>query len=299
MPLKMTRGEGAATVGTRASSATRSISAVLARLSRSQTPGLPKTDLTYLARQLRVALTPRGSLLKARLANGAVVYGINRPGFGGRGVYIYRDAIEPEFEHLDKFLGESGVFVDIGASTGKYAIKAAQHYRGTGAVLAIEPFTSVLATVERSVLANGLRNVRLRNVCMGETTEALPFFMNGDMPHDFSLNQLDAEAASYSVLTVTLDDLFEWEGLDRLDFLKLDAMGSEEAVLRGGKATITKYRPIIQLQASINADVAVGLEGYSAFRASVHSPVKFYIPDEHERAGVPAQLGWKALTPSN
>jgi FkbM family methyltransferase len=297
MPLKLPRGEVAPMHAARSSSVTGSISAVLSRLSRAKTPGLPKTDPKYLARQLRVALTPRSALLKARLANGAIVYGHNRPGYGGRGVYIYGDAVEPEFEHLDEFLGPTGVFVDIGANTGKYAIKVAQHYRGSGVVLAIEPFTSVLATVERSVQANGFRNVRLRNFCMGEVTEALPFFMNGDKPHDFSLLRLDDDAVSYSVLTVALDDLFEWERLERLDFLKLDAMGSEEEVLRGGKATIAKHRPIIQLQASVNADVAVGLDGYSAFRAT-NSPVKFYIPDEHEKREVPMRLGWQALDPS-
>jgi FkbM family methyltransferase len=271
-----------------------SVAGGLARLSGTTGPGLPQSDPRFLARKIRVAVTPRGRLLKARLANGAVVYGHNRPGFGGRGVYIFGDAVEPEFEHLDKFLSSSGVFVDIGANTGKYAIKAAQHYRGRGVVLAIEPFTGVLATLERSVRANRFRNVRLRNICMGECTEALPFFMNGQKPHDFSLIRFDDAAFSYSVLTVALDDLFAWERLDRLDYLKLDAMGSEEEVLRGGKSTIAKYRPIIQLQASVNADVAVALDEYSAYRAP-ESPVKFYIPDEHDKRHVPEQLGWRAL----
>lgn len=42
----------------------------------------------------------------------------NRPGYGGRGFYIFRDAIEPEFEHLLEFLTPGGVFVEIGANTG-------------------------------------------------------------------------------------------------------------------------------------------------------------------------------------
>ncbi|HUP73020.1 MAG TPA: hypothetical protein VM282_08225, partial [Acidimicrobiales bacterium] len=90
------------------SSLKRSLTGAITRLSRSRTPGLPQTDAKILARQVRVALTPRSRVLKARLANGTIVYGENRQGFGGRGVYIYGDAIEPEFEHLDKFLGESG-----------------------------------------------------------------------------------------------------------------------------------------------------------------------------------------------
>ena len=276
------------------SSLKRSISAAVTRLSRSRTPGLPKTDAKILARQLRVALTPRTRLLKARLADGTIVYGENRRGFGGRGVYIYGDAIEREFEHLDKFLGESGVFVDIGASTGKYALKAARHYRGKGVVLAIEPFLQVLATLERSVHANGFTNVRLRNLCVGEHTSAAQFFMNWSEPIDFSLNQLDDAASSFSVLTVSIDDLFEWEGLDRLDYLKLDAIGSEELVLRGGRRTVEKYRPIIQLLASIDESAAVRLEDYACFRA-LHSPFKFYVPQEHDKIDVPKKLGWDVL----
>ena len=52
------------------------------------------------------------------------------------GEYIfYRDAIEPEFEHLDKFLDSEGVFIDVGANTGIYTIKAAKHFDNNGTVL--------------------------------------------------------------------------------------------------------------------------------------------------------------------
>jgi FkbM family methyltransferase len=255
--------------------------------------GLPKTDARVLAKQARIALTPRNRLLKARLSNGAVVYGTNRPGFGGRGVYLYGDAVEPEFEHLERFLGATGVFIDIGANTGKYAIKAATHYSNTGVVIAVEPFVDVLATLSRSVRANALRNVRLRNLCMGERTSEGTLWFNGGKPHDFSLVQMDESALCTSTLTVSLDDLFGWEGLDRLDFLKLDAVGSEDEVLRGGHETINKYRPIIQLQATL-IDVSVDLPDYTGFRAP-RSTVKFYMPNEHSEIDLPKQLGWHGL----
>ncbi|HUP74771.1 MAG TPA: FkbM family methyltransferase [Acidimicrobiales bacterium] len=256
--------------------------------------GLPKTDARVLIKQARVALTPRSWLLKAKLTNGAVVFGTNRPGFGGRGVYVYGDAVEPEFEHLDKFLGDAGVFIDIGANTGKYAIKAAKRYNNDGVVIAVEPFVEVLATLNRSAMANGFENIRLRNFCMGEQTSAGTLWLNGNKPHDFSLNQMEDQAQRISTLTVSLDDLFRWEGLDRLDFLKLDAVGSEADVLRGGHETIAKYRPIIQLQATLT-DVSVDQSDYTCFRAP-RSTVKFYMPNEHDKIQVPTQLGWAVLT---
>src|ERR1051326_2896276 len=88
--------------------------------------------MNIFLRKVRVALTPRSWLLKTRLVNGAVVFGRNRPGYGGRGVYIFRDALEPEFEHLEQFLPAGGVFVDIGGNTGIYTVKAAQFFRRHG-----------------------------------------------------------------------------------------------------------------------------------------------------------------------
>jgi len=249
-----------------------------------------KISIQVLMRMAIVALLPRGWLLKAILANGARVYGKNRAGFGGRGVYIYRDALEPEFQYLERFLDPSGVFVDVGANTGIYSIKAAKHYGTSGVVLAIEPFPDVLATLYYSVQANRFSNVRLRNFCAGERTQAMSLWMNFGKPNSFSLIKRDPSALPLSILTVSLDDLFQWEGLERLDYLKIDAEGSEQQVLTGAKSVIEKHRPIIQLEVSI-ADVSVPLSDYSIFCAP-HSPNKVYIPNEHPKLEIPKQLGW-------
>jgi len=255
--------------------------------------GFPKTDIKVVAKQARVALTPRNRLLKAKLANGAVVYGKNRAGYGGRAVFIYGDATEPEFEHLHRFLQPDGVFIDIGANTGKWAIKAAKHYGDSGIVIAVEPFPDVMATLYRSVQANGFNNVRLRNVTIGERTTTNTLWMNNAKPHMFSLIRSDHDAQRFSTLTVSLDDLVKWEALDRLDYLKVDAEGAEDQVLRGGRATIEKYRPIIQIE-TVLIDAPVDLPDYSSFRAP-RSSGKFYMPNEHKHIDVPLMLGWAKL----
>jgi FkbM family methyltransferase len=245
-------------------------------------------------RKVRVALTPRSALLKARLANGAVVYGKNRAGFGGRGIYVLREEIKPEFQHLEKFLGTQGVFIDVGANTGIYSLKAAKHFGGkAGVVLALEPFPDVLATLYRSVQANGFSNVRLRNLCASDRTGTATFWMNGGKPHAFSLHKTDAHAASFSTLAVRLDDLCAWESLERCDYLKIDAEGAESQILSGAQGIISAHRPIIQAEVSIHA-VNVSLPEYSAFRAP-NSANNVYIPNEHPAFSIPATLGWVRL----
>jgi FkbM family methyltransferase len=244
-----------------------------------------------LLRKIRVALTPRSWLLKSKLANGALVYGNNRAGFGGRGIYVYRDSIEPEFPHLEQFLDPNGVFVDVGANTGIYTIKAAKHYSNNGGlVLAIEPFIDVLAVLFHNIQVNNFTNVKLYNFCAAERTGSATLWRNFDKPNSFGLIQRDKKATSLPTLTVTLDDLFDWEGLDRLDYLKIDAEGSEQQVLLGAKRIVEKYRPIIQMEININ-DVPVNLTNYSVFHAP-QSANKVCIPNEHSKRHLPKQFGW-------
>ncbi len=225
------------------------------------------------------------------MANGAIVFGRNRPGFGGRGIYIFGDSIEPEFHHLEEFLAPSGVFVDIGANTGIYTIKAAQHFsKSNGVVLAIEPFLDVLVVLNHSIQVNGFTNVRLRNFCAGERTEPCVLWRNFGKPNLFSLIQRDEMASCMPTLVVALDDLMVWEELDRLDYLKIDVEGAEEQVLAGAKTTIEKYRPIVQTEISIR-ELRSDLPDYSVFQAP-GSPNTVSIPNEHPKIDIPQQLGW-------
>lgn len=247
-----------------------------------------------LIRMLRVALTPRGRMLRTTLSNGAVVYGQNRAGYGGRGAYIYRDALEPELLHVEKFLEPGNVFVDIGANTGVYSLKAAKHVGVSGVVLAMEPFPEVLVALYRSIQANHFTNIRLRNLCAGDRTEARTLWMNFRKPNSASLLKRDPYAASLSTLVVSLDDLLGWEALDRLDYLKIDVEGAEHAVLAGAARTIERYRPIVQMEVTI-ADTPPRLLDYVFLRIP-HSPNIICFPPEHPKIAVARELGWICLS---
>ena len=246
-----------------------------------------------ILRKIRVALTPRTTLLETRLSKGLVVHGRNRAGYGGRGIYVFRESIEPEFEHLDALLGDGGVFVDVGASTGIYSLKAAQHFGAGGVVLALEPFPEVCAVLQRNVDANRFRTVRVRCLCAGAHTGVRTLWLNGERPSLFSIARRLDGARGLSVLTVALDDLLRWEGLDRVDYLKIDAEAAEEEILAGARATIDRCRPIIQMEISVRPFRAA-LPAYTAFRSN-GSPNLVYLPDEHPRIAVPERLGWTRM----
>lgn len=247
-------------------------------------------------RKLRIAVTPPSALLLTRLRNGAMVAGYNRPGYGGRGVYVYGDSLEPELSHLQHFLAQGHVFVDVGANVGVFTMKAAKEIGNDGLVIAIEPFIETAFRLSENVRANEYSNVRVRNFCIGSRTENSRLHLNKGKPNSFSLVS-NGDAESTSVLCVSLDDLCRWENLERLDYLKIDAEGAEAQVLEGGQEAIRRFRPIVQVEITIR-NCNLGLN-YRRF-AAPGSMNNVFIPAENAKAiRTAAELGWPEVLSAN
>jgi len=249
--------------------------------------------MSQFLKKVRVALTPRFLDLKTTLSNGAVVYGKNRKGYGGRGIFVYGDAIEPELLYLDRFLEKDAVFVDIGASTGIYTLKAAMHLNKGGIVLAIEPFPEVFHSLYSNVKRNNFDNVRLRNLVATDKTTTKTLWMNSNIPNTFSIANRKENSKGLSVIGVSVDDLIKWENIKRVDYIKIDAEGAEEEILVGAKETIKKHRPILQLE-TIVKNVNVSLDSYKIFQAP-KSPNVILIPEENSRLKLVQELCWEKL----
>lgn len=250
------------------------------------------TQPQVFLRKMRVALTPRSAILRTRLNNGALVEGYNRAGYGGRGVYIYRDSLEPELLNLQHFLGRGQIFVDVGANVGVFAMKAAKEVGDQGLVIAIEPFLAIAHRLSENVRANAFHNVRIRNFCLGGKTGEARLHLTHGKPNSFSLVAA-SNGESISVLSVSLDDLCVWEGLDRLDYLKIDAEGSELEILDGGRRAIGRFRPIVQVETT-KVESTAG-QGYRRFSA-LGSANNVFIPSEKATAIEAAiRLGWAEI----
>jgi FkbM family methyltransferase len=251
--------------------------------------------MNHFIRKVRVALTPREWLLQSRLSNGALVSGRNRAGYGGRGIYIFGDALEQELEHLEKFLVPDGVLVDIGGNTGIYTIKAAQYFRnhGGGTVVTYEPLPEMLAELNHNVSLNKFDNVRLRSFCLGAEPGTADFWINFNRPASSGLVSRDPQARRQSMLVLRLDDVFPLEKLTRLDYVKIDVEGAEALVVAGAMETFRKYRPIIQME-TMHLDAELDLPDYAAWQCP-GGPNKLCVPVENPKNEVARQLGWSKI----
>ena len=96
-----------------------------------------------LLREIQVAMTPRWWIRSKRDCQTSPLFG------GQKSLRIRRTRcpstffaipFEPELAQLEHFLDPDSVFLDIGANTGVYTMKAAQHVGRNGIVIAVEPF---------------------------------------------------------------------------------------------------------------------------------------------------------------
>lgn len=256
------------------------------RRSRGIRLGLP-TQLARILRTVRVMVTPRGWTLTTRLPDGVVVRGTNRPGYGGRGIYLWRDEIQPEFSRFTTYLPAGGTFVDVGASTGIYTMRAARHVGSQGTVLAIEPVPEICSMLWRNIEANGFRNVRCRSFCLGDQTGEGTLWLGGN-PNAASIVRPRPGDRNVSVFIASLDDLIRWEKLERLDYMKVYAGAATREIISGGLDAIRRFRPIVQMQV-VPGTVLHGYVGYAA--PSSESGMFFPI----ERQISPPE-GWRRLT---
>lgn len=164
-------------------------------------------------------------------------------------------AFEPnEFVFLDAVLREGATFVDGGANDGMYALFAARRVGATGAVIAVEPSSREYARLLENVRLNGLPVTAVRVALGREPGEAT--LSIAETGHE-GLNTIGEAVSAPTVQTsgrervrvVTIDELVEEHGLDRVDVIKLDVEGSEVDALLGARATIARDRPLILLEA--------------------------------------------------
>jgi FkbM family methyltransferase len=142
-------------------------------------------------------------------------------------------------------LTAGGTFLDIGANTGWFALRAAARYRelGGGTVHAFEPQPVMFDLITRSINENGLGDIlNLHGLALGNEEKtvwmATPMFNSGG-----SLVRFKEVKESSPVKMTRLDSL----GLEaeRIDIVKVDIEGSEPLFVEGATEFLRRHRPTI------------------------------------------------------
>jgi FkbM family methyltransferase len=143
--------------------------------------------------------------------------------------------------------------VDVGACEGSFAVECVRRF-GAATVYAFEPSRSMANALRTTVHRNGLEDrLQVIEAAVADRPGVVEFV-------DDPANPLTSRVASSPVVSsrdgavssptcrvpqVTLDEWRSANGIGRVDYLKIDAEGSDFAVLVGAGETLRQWKPAI------------------------------------------------------
>jgi FkbM family methyltransferase len=148
-----------------------------------------------------------------------------------RGALFNPDYNLDELSFLRAHTPEGGVFVDIGANVGTYALTLARHVGAGGTVIAVEPHPVAHARLAFNRAASGLSQVKLLAAAAGAE--------NGELLMETDSANLGAShvasgtsgGRTFRVPAFTLQQILSDAGIAKVDALKIDVEGFEDRVL--------------------------------------------------------------------
>ena len=158
---------------------------------------------------------------------------------GFQGLYTKEDVFKNEI------LQAGETFVDVGANTGGWCIRASKHYR---TVIAFEPTPVTYGGLVKNLATNSIHNVRLHQVALSNFDGESRMFHFVGIGRGGGGNSLINRHPSFprnwiETFPVTVRTLDSY-GF-KPDLIKIDAEGSELDVLHGAAKTLDSTRRVI------------------------------------------------------
>ena len=161
---------------------------------------------------------------------------------------IHEDEI---IEHF--ILKEGDIVVDVGAHIGLYTIIASKQVGLKGKVVAIEAEPGNFEILTTNIKLNQLTNVLSLNSAASSKEEKvklnMPYEELGHTKYHSIMFQRVGEAGKkfVEVDANTLDNLLPQNGIEEVNWIKIDVEGAEYEVLRGATKTLSKSKDIALL----------------------------------------------------
>lgn len=203
-----------------------------------------------IAGRSKLLLYPFLFLLHGHIPKGVSIVN-GKPLYHYRGVKIEspRDSIEA---YVEVFMDEvydrqavpkvGDVVIDIGAYVGMYSIKASQLVGPTGLVVAVEPLRSNIGYLERNLKA--LPNTIVAMVALSNYVGMGKLYSS---PSSAAHSMTYVRDNFVEVQVTTVDELVKELKLPRVDYIKMDAEGSDLRILGGAMQVLQAYFPILSI----------------------------------------------------
>jgi FkbM family methyltransferase len=150
-----------------------------------------------------------------------------------RGALFNPDYNIEELDFLRAHTPVGGVFVDVGANVGTYAMPLARHVGESGKVIAIEPHPVTHARLSFNRAASGFTQVVLVAAAAGAADGELMIETDGDNLGASHIVSGERPGNAIKVPSLRLQRILADAGAIHVDALKIDVEGYEDRVLTG------------------------------------------------------------------
>ncbi len=142
-------------------------------------------------------------------------------------------------------LKKGDVILDIGANVGLFSLLGAKTVGNGGKIYAFEPSHDTFAALEANIELNGFqKNIIPQKIALSNRAGVIRLAMKDD-----AYKFMDEKATQgEEVPMIPLDDWAKTQGIDRVNFIKIDVEGAELLCFKGGENLLKTHRPIIIME---------------------------------------------------
>lgn len=190
----------------------------------------------------------------------------------------------PELFFLKKIIQPNFVSIDIGANVGYYSTNISKLSGANGRVYAIEPVPLFANVFKRNVKKFAFNNITLYQTALGAENKKIEMgtpvidgvFRHG-LTHVLNSNNDNSAFETFEAEMKIPDELFS--SIAKLDFIKCDVEGYEIFLFPHLINTITKFKPLIQIEISTKDNrqtiyVLLNSIGYNAYGLKSNQLIK-------------------------
>jgi FkbM family methyltransferase len=136
---------------------------------------------------------------------------------------------------------EGDTVIDIGAHIGRYTITSSKQVGKNGKVVAIEADPENFQLLKRNIALNKLTNVMPLNYAVfSERTKIKLYEQSASAKYNSIMLNRAAKTKNYvEVNADTLDNILKLNGVNRVNWIKIDVEGAEFEVLKGSTKTLS------------------------------------------------------------
>lgn len=190
--------------------------------------------------------------------------------------------------------------LDIGANVGDWTLPMALRVGPLGKVIAFEPVPYLAETIVKTARVNRHSWVEVQQLALSSMDGTTEFSVERANSGGSRLGHMDGDFSQITVRTARLDSILASRpDIERIDFVKIDVEGFEEAVLQGARASLARFRPGLLVECGLESaqqrksihDLLTALD-YDAIGAAVPGGlVEISWPDYLENKEVLARIG--------